>query len=104
MIMAMVVVLPAPLPPSSPVTDPAAIRKETPSTARERGYCLTTFSRSMAGAAACMGVFIQEAAERCHPGPPAGTGSGAVREFDDKARNLLHLHHDRFSCRYPPGP
>ena len=33
MIIAIVVVLPAPLPPSSPVIEPAASRKETPSTA-----------------------------------------------------------------------
>ena len=33
MIMAMVVVLPAPLPPSSPVIEPGAITNDTPSTA-----------------------------------------------------------------------
>jgi hypothetical protein len=33
MIIAMVVVLPAPLPPSSPVIEPAARRNEMPSTA-----------------------------------------------------------------------
>ena len=36
MIMAMVVVLPAPLPPSSPVIEPRAIANETPSTAGTR--------------------------------------------------------------------
>src|SRR5262249_32125372 len=47
-IIAIVVVLPAPLPPSSPVMLPRAMRNEMSSTARVFLYCLTRRSTSMA--------------------------------------------------------
>src|ERR1700686_3687319 len=48
MIMAIVVVLPAPLPPSSPVMLPRATRNETSSTARVLLYSLTRCATSIA--------------------------------------------------------
>ncbi len=49
MIIAMVVVLPAPLPPSSPVTEPAGRLNEMPSTAVAPLKRLTRLSAAMAG-------------------------------------------------------
>src|SRR5262245_18582555 len=49
MIMAMVVVLPAPLPPSSPVTEPFCNVNEIPATAMPVLYILTRWSTATAG-------------------------------------------------------
>src|SRR6185437_6684091 len=55
MIMAMVVVLPAPLPPSNQVILPDAMRNETPSTARVALYTFTRSATSIAAGAAGAG-------------------------------------------------
>src|ERR1039458_8410561 len=58
MIMPIVVVLPAPLPPRSPVTEPRAIANVNPSTATTPLYVLTRLMTSIAGSGAAPSVQV----------------------------------------------
>src|SRR5258708_1229783 len=121
MIMAMVVVLPAPLPPSNPVMLPRAMRNDTPSTARVVLYSFTRCATSIAGdpvrsAAAnsdAMAPFFvmrgvhwaiaaASARQKRKTLVTAPTTSG--RQICGREPARLNFRHDRRCClRFPPS-
>src|SRR6516165_4062189 len=60
-IMAIVVVLPAPLPPSKPTIWPGSMENEMPATAVPPGYCFTRLETTMAGSVESMGTCLLRA-------------------------------------------
>src|SRR6516165_2893174 len=105
MIIAIVVVLPAPLPLSSPVILPLAIAKEMSSTARAFLYCFTRRATSIAAAAAgrpaadfapALSSFTAMAAVHSPIAAASATSPARHDAICDRGVATLNCAHDRY--------